>query len=269
MSPLSSGHRESTVDQKSSKLSFPIVASVLALILLAGAFALPKIPQAQSYHNFADQAEYWGIPHASNVLSNLAFLLVGLYGVFKRPRYSHGRDVLLGLVTFWVGIFLITLGSSYYHWAPSDDTLLWDRLPMSMAFMGVSYSLIAAQGRLKLYVIPYLFMEALGVSSTLYAHLAGDLSFYAMCQAYPLLLALISAIRLWPMSGTKDLLWGFLAYGLAKVFEYNDLAVFELSAEQVSGHTIKHVLAALGAFFVLRFFMHLKPAEALDVSPAS
>lgn len=251
---------------KSSNLSFPIFAAVLALILILGAAALPKIPQPQSYHQFADQTSYWGVPHASNVLSNLAFLFVGFYGVFKRPRYSHGGDVLLGLVTFWVGIFLIALGSSYYHWAPSDETLLWDRLPMSVAFMGVSFSLIVAQGKLRLYVIPYIIMEALGVGSTLYAHFAGDLSFYAMCQAYPLLLAVISAIRLWPMNGTTDLLWGFFAYGLAKAFEYNDLVVFQLSGEHVSGHTVKHLLAALGAFFVMRFFMYLKPAEALEVS---
>lgn len=251
---------------KASNITFPIFALTLALILTLGAYALPKIPQPQSYHHFADQAARWGIPHASNVLSNLAFLLVGLYGVFKRPRYTHGRDVLLGLVTFWVGIFLIALGSSYYHWAPSNETLLWDRLPMSMAFMGVSFSLIVAQGKVRLYIIPYLIMEALGVGSTLYAHFAGDLSFYAMCQAFPLLLAVISAIRLWPMSGTKDLLWGFFAYGLAKVSEYYDLELYELSGALVSGHTVKHILAALGAFFVLRFFLLLKPAEALEVS---
>jgi len=255
------------VANKTAKTSFPIFASILAAILILGAWALPQIPQAQSYHNFADQAPCWGIPHGLNVLSNLAFLFVGFYGVFKRPRYALGRDVLLGLVTFWVGIFLITLGSAYYHWSPSDETLLWDRLPMSIAFMGVSFSLIMAQGRVRLYIIPYLIMEAMGVGATLYAHFMNDLSFYAMCQAYPLLLALISAIRLWPMKGTKDLLWGFSAYGLAKLFEHNDLTVFELSGSLVSGHTIKHILAALGAFFVLRFFLDLKPAEALEASP--
>lgn len=266
MSFIQTRSSETTVSQKSSNLSFPIFALLLALILILGAYALPKIPQPQSYHNFADQVSYWGIPHASNVLSNLAFFFVGLYGVFKRPRYSHSRDVLLGLVTFWIGIFLISLGSSYYHWAPSNETLLWDRLPMSIAFMGVSFSLIVAQGKVRLYILPYLLMEALGISSTLYAHFAEDLSFYAMCQAYPLLLAVISGIRLWPMAGTKDLLWGFFAYGLAKVFEYNDLIVFQSTAEYLSGHTIKHLLAALGAFFVLRFFLHLKPAEALEVT---
>ena len=80
------------------------------------------------------------------------------------------------------------------------------------------------------------------------------------------MIAVISAIRLWPMSGTKDLLWGFFAYGLAKVFEYYDLEVYQLTDGVVSGHTVKHILAALGAFFVLRFFLLLKPAEALEVS---
>ena len=227
-----------------------------------GAAALPRIPQAQSYHQFADQVSAWGVPHAANVLSNLAFLCVGLYGVIKRPRFALGADVLLGLVTFWVGIFLVTAGSAYYHWAPSDATLVWDRLPMSLAFMGVSFSLIAAQARLKAYALPYLALELLGLAATLYAHFFDDLSFYLMCQVYPLLLALSAAVRLRALPGSRDLLWAFVAYGVAKLTEYADRGIYSVSGEVVSGHTLKHLLAAVGAFFVLRFFLNLKPSEA-------
>ena len=250
---------------KRSDVSFPLFAGALALILTAGAFALPTIPQAQSYHRFADQAMSWGIPHAADVLSNLAFLLVGLYGVFRRPRYTLGADILLGLVTFWVGIFLVAAGSAYYHWAPSDATLVWDRIPMSIAFMGVSFSLIVAQARLKAYVLPYLGLELLGVTATLYAHFWDDLRFYLMCQLFPLLLALSAAVRLRSLPISRDLLWAFLAYTSAKLFEHYDRAVHELTSELVSGHTIKHLLAALGAFFVLRFFLYLKPSEVREL----
>jgi len=247
-------------------LPFERIAYALIAILTAGAFSFPPVPQAQSYHLFADAHALWGIPNALNVLSNAAFLAVGLYGLLRRPRFALGRDVLLGLVTFLVGLVLICAGSAYYHWAPSDEALLWDRLPMSLAFLGVSFSLIAAQSRLRAPFVLFVTLEAAGVAATLYGHLAQDLRFYAMCQALPLLLALASAARLWSVAAARprarDLLLGFGAYGLAKAAEHFDRALYALTAEGVSGHTLKHLLAAVGAFFVLRCFLYLKPADA-------
>lgn len=246
-------------------LPFELIAYTLIAILTAGAFSFQPIPQSQSYHLFADDHGLWGIPNALNVLSNAAFLVVGVYGLLRRPRFSLGSDVLLGLVTFLVGLTLVCAGSAYYHWSPSDDTLLWDRLPMSISFLGVSFSLIAAQARLRVALLLYFVLEGAGVAATLYSNFANDIRFYAMCQVLPLVLTLISAARLWPTPSlrprAKELLLGFGSYGLAKVVEHFDREVFALTAEVVSGHTLKHVLAAVGAFFVLRFFLYLKPAE--------
>lgn len=256
---------------RATQLPFEVIAYALIAILTLGAFSFQPIPQAQSYHRFADTHALWGIPNALNVLSNAAFLAVGVYGLLRRPRFSLGRDVLLGLVTFLVGLVLICAGSAYYHWAPSDETLLWDRLPMSLAFLGVSFSLIAVQSRLRAAVLLYLALEGAGVAATLYGHLAQDLRFYAMCQVLPLILAVFSAVRMWPIAaarpGARDLLWGFGAYGLAKLAEHFDGDLYALTHSAVSGHTLKHLLAAVGAFFVLRCFLYIKPADVLPPAP--
>ena len=34
-------------------------------------------------------------------------------------------------------IFLTGFGSSYYQWNPNDNTLFWDRLPMTLCFMAI------------------------------------------------------------------------------------------------------------------------------------
>ena len=97
---------------------------------LAGLLLLPPIPQDQSYHHFADQRTLLGVPNFWNVISNLPFIAVGAAGL----RRFH-RDPATFVI--FLGIFLTGFGSSYYHWNPSDSTLFWDRLPMTLCFMAI------------------------------------------------------------------------------------------------------------------------------------
>src|SRR5215813_6215925 len=98
----------------------------LTAVSLAGLLLLPLIPQDQNYHQFADQRTILGIPNFWNVVSNLPFLAVGASGL-RRFRYSPAT------IVFFLGVFLTGIGSSYYHWDPKDDTLFWDRLPMTLS----------------------------------------------------------------------------------------------------------------------------------------
>jgi hypothetical protein len=102
-----------------------LMAASLAALLL-----LPPIHQDQGYHRFADERTLLGVPHFWNVVSNLPFVVVGAVGVRQFHRNSAAFVIFLG-------IFLTGFGSSYYHWDPTDSTLLWDRLPMSLCFMGI------------------------------------------------------------------------------------------------------------------------------------
>ena len=107
----------------------------LAAISLLGLLLVPPIPQSQIYHGFADQRTLLGIPNFWNVVSNLPFILVGALGLWKVRRD-------LSASIFFLGVFLTGFSSSYYHWAPNDWGLFWDRLPMTFAFMAILANVI-------------------------------------------------------------------------------------------------------------------------------
>jgi hypothetical protein len=111
--------------------NFPVLVFFgLMVTSLGGLLLLPWIPQDQGYHQFADQRTILGIPNFWNVVSNFAFLAVGAAGLRKFRDNS-------ATVVFFLGVFLTGIGSYYYHWAPNDDTLFWDRLPMTLGFSAI------------------------------------------------------------------------------------------------------------------------------------
>lgn len=69
--------------------------ALLLLVTLAGAcavFLVPSIAQDPSYHQFADQRTMFGIANALNVLTNLAFVVVGLLGLRWLSRRHSSID---------------------------------------------------------------------------------------------------------------------------------------------------------------------------------
>jgi hypothetical protein len=117
-----------------------IAASLAALLLL------PPILQDQRYHRFADERTLLGVQNFWNVVSNLPFIVVGAVGL--RQFYRDPATLAL-----FLGVFLTGFGSSYYHWNPNDDTLFWDRLPMTLCFMAILTVVVAGL----LYAVAKLF----------------------------------------------------------------------------------------------------------------
>src|SRR5688572_15108315 len=121
------------------------LAGALLAILVALLFT-PPIPQDPTYHQFADQRTLVGVPHALNVLSNLPFALVGVAGLlttfhrWTRFRFPWERWPYAAL---FAGVALTAVGSSHYHLAPDSARLVWDRLPMTIGFMGFLTATIA------------------------------------------------------------------------------------------------------------------------------
>src|SRR5438876_1494074 len=108
-----------------------ICLAAVALTLAAWAL-MPAISQDQSYHRFADERQWLGVPNAAYVLSNLAFALVGSLGAIRlasrrRPRFSQATEA--GLWCVALGLVGTATGSAWYHLAPSNASLVWDRLP--------------------------------------------------------------------------------------------------------------------------------------------
>ncbi len=230
------------------------------------------IPQDPTYHDFADRRTFLGVPHLLNVLSNLPFLLIGALGIAFVLRR---RDAFLDpaeaypYFTFFVGVALTAFGSAYYHLAPTNARLVWDRLPIAMAFMALFAAVIGERVGVRAGLALLGPLMALGLGSVLYwtvteARGAGDLRPYYLVQLYPLL-AIPLLLVLFPPRYTRgwDLVIGVAWYAAAKFCEKNDVAIYRLLDETVSGHTIKHLLSAAGAFWVLRMLWLRRPAVDL------
>jgi hypothetical protein len=91
-------------------------------------------------------------------------------------------------------------------------------------------------------VVYWYFTEAAG---------RGDLRLYVIVQFLPVVLIPLMLLFFPSRLSRVRLIWAVLgAYGLAKLFELADEWVFSL-AHMVSGHTLKHLAAALGAYVFL------------------
>src|SRR5258708_27487183 len=142
------------------------MAIVFGLVLTAT--LLPRVPQDPNYHHFADHRAFFGIPNALNILSNLPFLISGALGfaaiwsgratfVDPRERWPHSAC--------FAGITLTAFGSSWYHWSPSNETLVWDRLPMAFGFMGLLCAFVAERISIRAGLLLLMPLLAIGVGS--------------------------------------------------------------------------------------------------------
>lgn len=219
------------------------VLAVLAAVAVVAAFLHAPIPQDQAYHAFADGRALFGLPNVWDVMSNLVFLVVGAYGLRRSP--AANRPAYL---TLCVGVLLVSLGSAYYHQAPSDGTLLWDRLPMTVAFMGL-FALLLEERVTTFKTLPVLV--ALGIASALYWRETGDLRPYILVQFLPLVLMPV-ILFLFPRKylNGRMLMMAVIFYLVAKVLETYDRQVF--SSFVLSGHTLKHLSAGVASFFVIQ-----------------
>jgi hypothetical protein len=247
-----------------------LVIAALGVGAVVLVLLVPPLPQDPTYHDFADKRPLLGVPHCCNVVSNVPFLVVGALGlwfVLRRPGAFLDPAERWPYAVFFVGVALTAVGSSYYHLDPNNDRLLWDRLPMAVAFMALFSSVVAERVHLRagLWLMPLLV--AAGVASVLYWHRTeqeghGDLRFYYLVQFYPLLVLPI-LLLFFPAryTGTSYLVGALGWYVLAKVLEDPfDAPVY--SHTGVSGHTLKHLSAALAALWILEMLRHRRPVSA-------
>lgn len=241
-----------------------LILAVAAAVALALVFLHSPVPQSEAYHNFADHRTLFGIPNCLNVLSNVLFIVVGILGMKfvlrageHRPGFADARERWPYFV-FFSAVALTGLGSAWYHLNPNDATLIWDRIPMAIGFMALVAALVAERINVKLGVNLVVPLAALGVASVLYwsvtqAHGRGDLRPYALTQ-FGSLLVLLLLLALFPPRYTRgaDFVVSLGIYGLAKLFEAADRPVFSFLGGIVSGHTLKHIAAAISTFWILR-----------------
>ena len=242
---------------------------LIVMVAIGGVFFLSPIPQDQSYHEFADSRNFFGVPNTFDVLSNLAFLLVGLTGIAfigALLRQSPRNSILITYLVFFVGIFLTSFGSAYYHYDPNNNSLVWDRVPMTIAFMAFFCSVISELVNRKAGLVLLIPLLTVGVASVFYWDWTekqgmGDLRMYGLVQYLPILLIpLMLCMYRSPRSYLRYIVLLICFYLASRIPEIYDGAIYELSNQALSGHTLKHLFAAAGLCFVIRMIHARKNA---------
>ncbi len=227
--------------------------ALLLSVLIGGTLAMSladPVAQDPAYYLFADQRSLFGVPNFLNVVSNFAFAIVGAAGLYFLSRNTDTPSNRLAWQVFLIGVLLTALGSGYFHLAPGDETLVWDRLPMTIAFMALVAIVVGeylSETLARRLLLPLL---VIGAASVFYwAHTEalgrGDLRAYALVQFLPMLMIPLLIVLFRDRSELgRYMAWMIVFYIAAKLLEFFDAAVFAAGGI-VSGHSLKHLLAAI------------------------
>lgn len=236
-----------------SRPEWAVLATCAVLLLVA--LLAPGITQPADYHGFADQRGWGGIPHALNVLSNLPFAIGGVWGLWALQRAP--RAALLPVersmaALFFAGLVLTSFCSGWYHWLPNNAGLALDRLGMAVAFAGLlglaaADRISARAGHAVGWGVLVLALLSVAVSAV-----TGNVLPWGLVQFGGMALVLLLLLRR-PVPGAMGVPIGavILFYVLAKVCETLDLQIYTWTGGVLSGHSLKHLVAALAAWPVV------------------
>lgn len=240
----------------------PLILTLSACLLMLWHGPIAQPPH---YHDFADQRTLFGIPHALDVFSNLGFALLGLWGLWQTRDQAHHPHLAHGLAGYrlmWFALLLTAFGSAFYHLAPDNARLVWDRLPIALVCAGLlaavrAETVLAARptrhaigGQEPSATRAAWVLAGLGVASVAWwsftdLHGQGDLRPYLLLQGLPLLLIpLWQTIYCSPAADRIAFAAAMLCYVLAKLCELYDQPILA-TLGVLSGHTLKHLLATL------------------------
>jgi hypothetical protein len=234
----------------------------ISALAVAAALLIPPMAQPLEYHDFADQRAAFGIHNFLDVASNGAFLIVGVIGLVvalgPRARFQFTAE-RWPYVIFFTGVLLTAAGSAYYHLAPDNETLFWDRVPMTVAFMALVASQVVDRINVRVGLGLLIPMLILGAASVIYWRIteragAGNVMPYGILQGYSVVILLLMATLPSRYTRGKDLYWVFVWYVLSKLFETFDPQILALG-HVVSGHSLKHLAAAMAGVAICQMLI--------------
>jgi hypothetical protein len=257
---------------------FALIAGI-CLVAVCALILTPRTPLGLGYHDFADRRTMVGVPNALDVLSNIPFFIVGAWGLLwligksSRSSFLDARERVPYLI-FFAGVMLTGIGSFWYHMSPSDGRLPWDLLPMTLSFISMVVSAFMERVSLRGGLLLLGPMLLVGMSTVVYWYISsslgyGDYKYYLFVQFFsPVVLALI--IGLFPprYTGMTYLVVAFGFFVAAKIFEVYDYSIYRHLGHAVSGHSLKHVTAAVACYWILKMLWHRCPVQTSD-SPNS
>ncbi len=236
-----------------------ITIFVICLIVFIAVGLISPIAQDPGYHLFADRRTIFSVPNFCDVISNILLLIIGLMGTKQlfQGRLQIIEEFKHAYIIFFVSVGFVAFGSVYYHLWPNNQTLVWDRLPMTIAFMSLISIIMAEFVCTKVAKILFWPLVLLGAVSVIYWIWTekmgqGDLRLYGLVQFVPMIIMPIILLcfksKFSPISGYW---WLLLCYLIAKLLEHFDGQVFSVLGI-ISGHTLKHLVAALGLWILLK-----------------
>lgn len=243
------------------RVKYGIITSMTLIVVLIACMVEP-FGQSPLFHSFADTRTILNIPNGLNVTSNLPFIFIGIFGLCILRR--HNIAMIYGVM--FTGILLTGIGSAYYHYHPDNNTLVYDRIPMTIVFTAFLTATIAERISLRWGTRLLFPFVGIGIASVLWWYYteqigAGDLRPYMVVQFYPILLIPVIFI-FFPAPGsattTRYFMWIIAWYLVAKIFERFDKEIFS-TLGFISGHSLKHMGAAVSTWYILQIYQQKRP----------
>ena len=233
-----------TMTKKSIGYLLLVVSAIITVVAL---FFIAPVEQNEEYHNFSDKNTVLNIPNFWNVISNIPFLVIGIIGIKSSKLFTNG----IQYIWFFLGIALVSFGSGYYHLNPNNNTLVWDRLPMTISFMSLFSIIISEFVNIKVGLSMLFPSIIIGILSVVYWVIFDDLRLYILVQFFPLIAILIILIFFKSNYNFTIGYWLLLiAYIVAKFFEHLDYQTQNI-LKIFSGHTLKHLIISIGIISLL------------------
>jgi hypothetical protein len=239
--------------------------------LLVIAFVGPALPPPEAgAAPFADRRSWHGLPNAMDVLSNLPFAALGVWGLrwlhWHDQAHEHVQDAVplhhavaqppVNLLDcawmFFAGLVITAAGSAFYHLQPDALRLAADRAGMTVAFAGLIGCAVCERVSARAGWPAAWFVLGAGLLAVAVCQETGNVMPWALVQFGGMLLVLVLALTR-PAQGAIGLRlgWVIFFYALAKLFELSDRAIYEATHHLLAGHSLKHLTAALAALPVL------------------
>ena len=249
-----------------------LILGIFSAGIVLTSIVMPPIPQSIEYHQFIDQRTYFGIPNFFNVISNIVLLFSGLVGFLflLRPRELLIHKTFIDPIERWpylilfLSVILASLASAYYHLAPDNTRLAWDRLPIAIGVMTLLSIVLIERVRTNIGFILLPFLILSGIGSVMYWYWSeqygqGNLNYYIVVQFYSIL-AIVILEKCFPSRYTRgrDIYVVVILYTLAKFAEIVDHEIYSLG-QVVSGHSIKHLFAGLAVFWIIYMLQKRTP----------
>ena len=240
------------------------------VVAVVAAFVVPPVSQPLDYHNFADARTMLGVPRFLDVVSNLSFLLVGVIGLaivaLRRDAFATAPE-RWPYIVFFVGLALTCAGSGFYHLAPDNGRLVWDRLPITTTLAGLLVSQIGDRVNVRLANTLLIPAIVIGAASAWYWHMTDNLVPYLVAQIYAAVATFLIAL-LFPSRYTHGyyIYWAFAWFVMSKVTESYDEQIYK-ALGFVSGHTLKHLSAAAAGFAICAMLARRTVIRTARASP--